>query len=84
MKVRRTAVSIVFELVDPLAEYRGLLAALQHALQRHCAMNHDLGMSGEQVEEPLFLRQEIAKPTQHKYNPSFWNGRQDRPVTKLS
>ena len=50
------AVGIVFELIDALAEYRGLLAALQHVLQGLSALQDGLGMTREQVEKPLFPR----------------------------
>ncbi len=77
-------VGVVFELIDALAEHRRLVAAAQHVLQRQRALHDGLGMAGKQVEKPLFLGQEIAKPAQHRSYPSFWNGRPRQPVTKLS
>src|ERR1700684_3308075 len=60
-------VGIVFKLIDALAENRRFLTTLKHALQRERALLHRLGMPGKEIEKPLFLGKESAKPTQHGY-----------------
>ena len=68
-------VGVVLELMDALAVHHRLLAALQHALQRERALRDRLGVTGEQIEKPLLLREKGAKPTQHGMSPPLRSDR---------
>src|SRR5258708_6196994 len=65
-------VGVIFKLIDALTEYRRLLAAAQHALQRQRALHDRLGVAGKQIEKPLILGEKGAKPTQHLWCPLLW------------